>query len=458
MSRAPLMHGLRGRLLGTVAVAFALFLAAVTIAFNLVLDARLNSDATSVAQARAAAIRSSISVRAGRLRLPDSPDEHSPDAQLWVFEGSTPLEEPRGATPAERTTALALVGPAPAQRDVAVSRERLRALPLIQSGRRLGTVVSAVSLRPYDETRKIALFGSLALAVALFLAAGVAAAWLIANALKPVARMTRQAAEWSEHDLDRRFALGRPRDELTRLAATLDGLLDRLAASLRREQRLSAELSHELRTPLAAIAADAQYALRRGELTGEARESAESILDATRRMARTIDTLMAAARAELDPGRACSDATAAVRASIAAAGSVDPAAVPIAITASAAGALVAAEPALVERILAPVIENAQRHAASSVEVAIERNEDKVVFSVADDGAGLGEEDAERVFEPGRRSAGVDGAALSGSAGLGLSLARRLARSAGGDVSADPAAGRGLFTITLPAAQGSGGQM
>jgi len=341
------------------------------------------------------------------------------------------------------------VGPAPAQRDVAVSRERLRALPLIQSGRRLGTVVSAVSLRPYDETRKIALFGSLALAVALFLAAGVAAAWLIANALKPVARMTRQAAEWSEHDLDRRFALGRPRDELTRLAATLDGLLDRLAASLRREQRLSAELSHELRTPLAAIAADAQYALRRGELTGEARESAESILDATRRMARTIDTLMAAARAELDPGRACSDATAAVRASIA---------VPIAITASAAGALVAAEPALVERILAPVIENAQRHAASSVEVAIERNEDKVVFSVADDGAGLGEEDAERVFEPGRRSAGVDGAALSGSAGLGLSLARRLARSAGGDVSADPAAGRGLFTITLPAAQGSGGQM
>ena len=75
--------------------------------------------------------------------------------------------------------------------------------------------------------------------------------------------MTRQAAAWSEHDLDHRFALGEPHDELTELAATLDGLLDRLAASLRREQRFSAELSHELRTPLARVIAESELALRR---------------------------------------------------------------------------------------------------------------------------------------------------------------------------------------------------
>src|SRR5437868_11169455 len=68
--------------------------------------------------------------------------------------------------------------------------------------------------------------------------------------------MTRQAADWSEHDLDHRFALGAPHDELTELAATLDGLLDRLAASLRHERRFSAELSHELRTPLARVLAE----------------------------------------------------------------------------------------------------------------------------------------------------------------------------------------------------------
>ena len=79
----------------------------------------------------------------------------------------------------------------------------------------------------------------------------------------PGVRMTRQAAEWSEHDLDHRFALGAPHDELTELASTLDRLLDRLAASLRHERRFSAELSHELRTPLARVLAEAELALRR---------------------------------------------------------------------------------------------------------------------------------------------------------------------------------------------------
>src|SRR5206468_229964 len=74
--------------------------------------------------------------------------------------------------------------------------------------------------------------------------------------------MTAQASDWSDHDLERRFSLGQPHDELTQLAFTLDRLLDRLAATLRHEQRLSAELSHELRTPLANIAAQAQFALR----------------------------------------------------------------------------------------------------------------------------------------------------------------------------------------------------
>ena len=75
--------------------------------------------------------------------------------------------------------------------------------------------------------------------------------------------MTAEAADWSEHDLDHRFNAGEPHDELTQLAATFDRMLARLAASLRREQRFSAELSHELRTPLAAIVAEAELALRR---------------------------------------------------------------------------------------------------------------------------------------------------------------------------------------------------
>ena len=131
------------------------------------------------------------------------------------------------------------------------------------------------------------------------LVVAVAARWLLGAALRPVARMTRQAAEWSEHDLDRRFALGAPHDELTELAATLDSLLDRVAASLRHEQRFSAELSHELRTPLARDRRRGRArAPPRARSRTEYRARARVVLRNADQLARTIDALVAAAQHE----------------------------------------------------------------------------------------------------------------------------------------------------------------
>lgn len=92
--------------------------------------------------------------------------------------------------------------------------------------------------------------------------------------------MTAEAAEWNETDLDHRFNVAEPRDELTALAATFDGMLDRLAESLKHEQRFTAEVSHELSTPLAAIIAEAELALRRQRHADEYR----SALAATSRL------------------------------------------------------------------------------------------------------------------------------------------------------------------------------
>ena len=82
------------------------------------------------------------------------------------------------------------------------------------------------------------------------------------------------------------------------LAATLDGLLDRVASSLRHEQRFSAELSHELRTPLTSVIAEAQLALRQSGPGDEHRAGFERIVAAAQQMRRTLDTLLAAARIE----------------------------------------------------------------------------------------------------------------------------------------------------------------
>ena len=179
---------------------------------------------------------------------------------------------------------------------------------MTSGGRRVGTVVAGVSLAPYEQTRRLALIASLVLGALVLVVVALAARWLLGASLRPVARMTRQAAAWSEHDLDRRFALGEPHDELTELAATLDGLLDRLAASLRREQRFSAELSHELRTPLARVMAESELALRRERTTSEYRRALEQINRNAAQLTRTVDALVAAARHEAGFERGTADA------------------------------------------------------------------------------------------------------------------------------------------------------
>jgi signal transduction histidine kinase len=433
----------------SVLAAIGVVLAALVIAFNLVLADRLDSEAGSVVQARASAEVSSLHVTGGRIVLAEAPDEGNPDAQVWVFQGGRALEQPRPSP--NDPTAAALAARAPATANLAMTDARLYALPVAQSGRRVGAVVAGISLAPYQQTRRTALIASVIFALAVLAAVALSARWLIDRALRPVASMTRQAADWSEHDLDRRFALGPARDELTHLASTLDGLLERLAASLRHEQRLSAEISHELRTPLASIVAEAQYALRHGRQTDESRATLEHILQSAGQLGRTLDTLMAAARAQLDPRRATSDARACAQAAIAA---IDRDTLEAKVRAPRGSVNVAVEPQLLERILAPLIDNAARHARHWIQITIEPEGETVRFTVQDDGPGVADDDREAIFEPGRRS-GATGAVVSApvspGTGLGLALCRRLARTAGGEVHAQPSDDGARFVVRLPAA-------
>jgi signal transduction histidine kinase len=442
--------GLRGRLVASVVVAIGIVLAALTAGFNIVLRERLARDADSVAQARATASLAALRVRPGRVDVGETPDAAAPDAQIWVFRGATALESPRSG-PADSAGARALVRSGGAWHDVDATDTRLYALPVVSGGRRLGTVVAGVSLAPYEQTSGTALNASVILALVALIAVAVAAWWLTSRALRPVAEMTTQAAEWSDRDLDRRFDLGPPHDELTQLAATLDGLLDRLAASLRHEQRLSAELSHELRTPLAHIAAEAQFALRHTPQDDDGRCALQNVLDSARQMGQTLDTLIAAARAELDPHPASSDAGTAVRAALrscAPRGSAGT--ITAAIQAPHDGPRVVGEQALVERILAPVIENAYRHADRNVSIAVERDGSTIRFAIGDDGPGIPPGEHEAIFDPGHRTGSASPGGVNG-AGLGLALSRRLARSAGGDVNAVASDRGARFVVRLPAA-------
>ncbi len=438
---------IRYRLLLIVVLTVGAALAALIVGFNVLLSHNLSSDADRLARTRASAELSVIAVRNGHLSIIEAPDDLGPDAFVWVFSRGRMIESPP-TSDRMTTAARRLAHQAPAFDNFASTR--LFAVPVVQAGRRYGTVVSGVSLKPYDQTRRTALLGSLGLGVAVLVLVALAARWLLASSLRPVARMTRLAEEWSDRDLDRRFAVGGPRDELTELAATLDRLLDRLAASLRREQRFSAELSHELRTPLSRLTAETELALRRPRTPAEYRHALQLVLHDAKQLARTIDALVAAARHEATGTRGMSDALAVANAA-AEAGAVVAAdrAIAVHVVPPEHSIRLGVDAELAERVLQPVLENACRYGHTAVSISIARHNGEVVYRVDDDGPGVDEEEAELIFEPGRR--GTVGQKDTDGAGLGLALARRLARSVSGDVEVSPDQSGAAFLVRLPSA-------
>src|SRR5215831_9184128 len=233
------VRSVRSRLLLAVVLVVAAALVVVTVGFNVVLGRLLARNADDLLRSRANAELAILRPVGDHLVLGEAPDRGAVDRPVWVFSRDRVLERPAGAGEGVDAAARALSSGERTFATLSADDVRLHAVPVVGNGRTLGSVVVGVSLAPYEQTRRTALLASLALAGLVLLTITLAARWLLASALRPVAQMTAQAAAWSERNLDGRFALGEPHDELTRLAATLDELLDRLAASLRRERRFS---------------------------------------------------------------------------------------------------------------------------------------------------------------------------------------------------------------------------
>jgi len=436
--------GVRARLLLAVVAAVVLALAIGVTAFTLLLSHRLSASATSLARAQAQAAVSSLDVRGGRLSAHEAPDQGASPGQVWVFADKRQVEAPN-ASRVVAAAARALAG-GPERTETVEEQTRLYALPVVDNGRRFGTVVSAVALDPYEDTERTAFVGALILAALLLAAVAVLSRWMLGRALEPVSRMTAAAAAWRASDLDRRFALGEPYDELTRLAATLDDLLEQIAASLRHEQRFTAELSHELRTPLARISAETELMLRRERTPDEYRDALDSIQRSADTMARTVEALVAAAQHEAGLTRTTSDVRDVVSSAIGATRQ-NGALVDIGVSLPDEPVRVAVDGQLAERMLQPLLDNATRY-GHVVNVSVVRGNTVASIAIDDDGPGVAGDERDMIFEPGARgsaSAGHDGA------GLGLALAQRLARSAGGAIIAEPNEGGGRFTLKLPLA-------
>jgi signal transduction histidine kinase len=429
---------LRNRLLGISLLTLAIGVGALLIVGNVLLRSGVQEQANSVLRARAEAQVAALTVTPTSVSIREGPNDRALDERSWVLDGSRVVERPPGVSANLDRAAIALgqVGRT-AQRD-GPGDVRLRAVPVRAPGsnRRIGAVVVGYSMVQLEHVQHEVLLGSLVFFALVLLAGALAIKGALDGALRPVAQMTAEAEDWGARDLDRRFGLGPPRDELTGLAATLDGLLSRIAASRRHEQRFASEVAHELRTPIAGLRGRAELALEStGPAAGDEREQAlRAVVDDAARLDKAIDTLMAVARRELDPSE----------------GSVDLAAIASEIndvTVQVRGPVREAEGEadVVRRALAPLVDNARRHARTGVVLEVSDRDGHVKVAVRDDGPGLDPDLGERAFDPGVRGDGEPG----DGAGLGLPLARRLARSCGGDVVAGPGPG-GCFVLELPA--------
>jgi signal transduction histidine kinase len=320
------------------------------------------------------------------------------------------------------------------------SEIRLLAEPFTTGSGQQGVVVVSEAATPYERAELYALLVTVLIGVLVVCVTALIARRVTSQALAPVTQMAARAADWSEHDLTHRFDLGQVDDELGQLGETLDLLLDRVATAISSEQRLTAELAHELRTPLTAIQGSADLALMRGVTEDAPRADLEEISRAARSMGEVITALLDVAR---DPTVGSTTASCSVGEVVEHLRATVPHRLRWVEDVEDPTARVAGPGSLVMRAVTPVVENAVRHAGSAVTVRSTTLPHAVAITVSDDGPGVDRALREHLFEA--------GASGTGGTGLGLGIARRVARSLGGEVVVQGEAAGTAFVVRLPRA-------
>ncbi len=308
-----------------------------------------------------------------------------------------------------------------------------------------GAAATAVVTMPLGEVQGLlgALRVALIVVVPLLTALVGAALWLaVGRALHPVEQLRRAAAQVAASGGGGALPVPAADDELAALARTLNEMLDRLDRASARQRTFVADAAHELRSPLTALRATVDVA-RSHPGTWTVAELAAELEPEALRMQSLVDDLLLLARVGARPVREAVVDLRAVADEVAGA----PGRVPVHVEGTGRAG---ADTERVERVLRNLVDNAVRHAASRVRVVVGQGADGAVVTVEDDGHGVPPEDRERVFE---RFVRLDEAREreAGGAGLGLAIARELAREQGGDVTlADSALGGLAASVRLPA--------
>jgi two-component system, OmpR family, sensor kinase len=347
-----------------------------------------------------------------------------------------------------------LAGPDTYEQSVGRDRLRVLAVPVQRADGRYVVAVGQ-SLTTADDAVARVRQGTLAAGVALVIA-GTIGAWLLAGAaLRPVERLRAAVAAVPPDQPGRTLGVPRTRDELAKLARTMNDLLDRISQALERERRLIADASHELRTPLTVLRAELELADRPTRSREELAESVHhATLEATR-IARLAEDLLLLARTDQGAPvvRAAERPLEPVLREAVASASIRARDRQVRVELEADPELVA--PVDADRLRQAVdnlIDNALRVAppGSAILVGAGRRDGALEVSVSDSGPGFPADFLPRAFERFHR-ADTARTRERGGAGLGLAIVKAIAEGHGGRAeAANRPAGGAVVRLLLPA--------
>lgn len=310
------------------------------------------------------------------------------------------------------------------------------------------TLVLAV---PVDDDAETLSTVAVLLAVALpllLLLVGVTTWLVVGRALRPVTRIRQEVDGISAERLHRRVEVPASADEIAALASTMNRMLDRLDSSATAQRRFVSDASHELRSPLATIRQHAELAQAHPATTSIG-ELAEVVSEEGLRLQGIVESLLLLAR--LDEGGGAHQepvdlddlALGEVRRLRARGVEVDGSGI--------RAARVEGDPRLLGQLARNLADNAVRHAAGRVAISVIPDDEWVFLTVEDDGAGVPDDERDRIFE---RFVRLDEARSrdAGGSGLGLAIVQGIAAASGGTVSVDVSRwGGARFVVTLPLA-------
>jgi two-component system OmpR family sensor kinase len=318
-----------------------------------------------------------------------------------------------------------------------------------------GYVVAGQSTR-VTQSNLSGIVGFLVISGIPTLLAALVASWLVAGrALRPLKEVAGTADDIGRsRDFGRRLSSRRSRDEVALLATSFNRMLEELQDAYRRQgsaldaqRQFVADASHELRTPLTTIQGNAGLLAHGPPISEEVRRAAASdISEESERMARLVDRMLTLARA--DSGLKLLLAPVELRTLVTEVSRQAAAVHPDrTVEVDAVDVAVAGDEDALRQLLWILLDNAMRHARTSISVRLSEEGGWARLMVGDDGPGIAAEDRERVFE---RFFRADRARTGHGAGLGLSIARWITDQHGGRIvaAASPAGGAGLY-VDLP---------